>query len=106
MKELKSGKILLYSWQPYLFQYLSNQYYVKHRDDQAFLETVNNKKALAFMDFSPIIRTYSLSAQKNLHPQIGYNHMFQLGFKCTRTTEIEFHGQMKMLDWYEYKNRG
>ena len=30
----------------------------------------------------------------------------KLGFKCTRTTEIEFHGQMKMLDWYEYKNRG
>ena len=52
IKDLKSGKILLYSWQPPTLQYLSNQFYVKHRDDQAILELVNNKNALAFMDES------------------------------------------------------
>lgn len=30
----------------------------------------------------------------------------RLGFTYTYTTEIEFHKKTKMLDWYEYKNRG
>jgi len=30
----------------------------------------------------------------------------KISFKYTHTTEIKFHGEMKMLDWYEYRNRG
>ena len=73
IKELKSGKILLYSWQPYLFQYLSNQYYVKHRDDQAFLETVNNKKALAFMDESCRLSVNMMTSVKILPNYVPVN---------------------------------
>jgi len=61
IKNLNTGKILLYSWQPHLFRYLSNQYYIKHKDDLIFSNFIKEKDALAFMDESCRLSTNNIA---------------------------------------------
>lgn len=48
-KDIKRGKILLYSWHPEAFMYLKNQFF-KDNSAKQLMSFVNEENALAFMD--------------------------------------------------------
>ena len=54
--------------------------------------------AIAFQDLK-LKKVYLNVLQENNR---AVNLYKKLGFKYTHTTEIDFHGELKKLDWYEY----